>query len=326
MRRVLIIAFIALAGLAAAGPSDGWLGMAAMALTTSALILALIVAIGTAFSINELQLIAKEEMFQLIATAVMVVLLFSAESFFNNTFSVLFGEGGETLQLSANNKLYTILWNHINIYEKLKGYSLHLSSESTESFFCSLSGIGFNVAPCNGFGALMTPLSMVMQALALSIAELSSLMRLVAFGDRYAFQLLLPFGLLLRTFKATRGAGGLVIGFAAAMYLFLPLSVLMMDGLTSPGAIPPDAINIEMKDCEVYDFADFGTSMNYHNADAAWAVFKSMYSSVDALLYLFLIQGTMTTVLTLLAFYTSMNYIAKMAGADVDLMSLMRVA
>jgi len=321
-----ILAAFALAGICLAGPTGAWVSMAALTLVASAAILGITLALGTAFNVNELQMLSKEEFYQLIATAVMVVLLFSADSFFNNTFSVLFGDASGTLQEASAAKLQAILDNQVGIYSIVKSFSVQISSESTESFYCTLSGLGFNVAPCNGFSALLTPLSMVMQSLALGIAEISSLLRLVLFGDRYAFQLLLPFGILLRTFKATRGAGGLVIGFAAALYLFLPLAVMMMDGLTSPGAVQASSVSLPGDTCDVYDFSNYGTSMNYDNADTAKDVFSGLMGSLDSLLYIFLVQGTMSTIMCLLAFYASMSWIAKLAGADVDLMPLMRVA
>ena len=62
----------------------GWESLAAVAIVTSAIMLGVLYAVGMGFGVNELQLMAKEELFQLIALMIMMVVLVGANGLLNS--------------------------------------------------------------------------------------------------------------------------------------------------------------------------------------------------------------------------------------------------
>lgn len=317
-----IIALLLLTGLAFATP-PAWQGLAVAALMASLMIVAVLYVLSIAFSLNDLKFLATEEFYQLIVTVFMIAFLFSVEAFLNSLFSSI----APNLQDAGLAKIDGALQTQIAVFGDVKDFLVHIVPESTKSAYCGLSGAGFSVAPCGAFSALIPPGTLSLQALSLSIAELSSLKTLAGFAKYYSFTMLLPVGILLRTLRFTRGAGALFIGLAAALYLFLPMAVIFMDDITAAGAANPATINLGTADCDTSAFASTtGASFDYSNADTAETMFDSMLTKLDAYLYLFLVRGTLTTAVCLLSFFAAFRWISKAAGADVDLSALMRIS
>lgn len=323
MRTMMIaLCVVMLAGLAFATP-PAWLGTALSALMLSLVLLGVLYAIAFAFSLQDMKFLATDELYQLIITGVMIVVLFSLETTTNEIFAPI----APNLQDAGLEKVDGSLESQLDVFNAVKGYMIDIVPQSTKSQYCGLSGAGFYISPCGSFSTLSPPLTMSLQALSLSIAELSSLRTLVAFGGSYAFSLLFPIGILLRTLRFTRGAGAMFIGLAVSLYLFVPITAIFMDEITNPPGAPTMASlpSVDTEECDVHDFStEIGFS--YGNADTAKDHLQSLINSIGSFMYLFLVRGTMFTAATLIAFYATFSWISKVAGADVNLMALMKIA
>jgi len=310
-----------------------WTGTAAIAIVTSAVILAIVYMLGLGFDINELKFLAHEEFYQLLVTIVMIGVLAGSQAWLDGLTPGL-GLSGMSLQDGSISIISAELSNHKAAYNALMDFSIVLGKQSSKSYYCSLEGVGFTAAPCNSFRALTSPVSMSFQALSMSITELNSIYTLLNFSKQYAFVLLLPLGILLRTFKITRGAGGLFIGLGVALYLFLPIAVLFMSivldpsGGYNPGfSIAPSDLALQPSpSCDETHFGTFGGGVSYDNLNNAVGVFNGLEQKINVYVYLFLIRGTMTTVVSVLALYASLRAVSKLAGAEIDISALARVA
>jgi len=215
-----------------------WQEIAAIALVTSAILLGIIYGVGSGFNINELQALAKEEAFQLIATVVLVVVLVGSDSIIN-AISVnpqLAGEqvtGTSTMQEAANATLNSILTDLSGEMAVLSYYDHRVAIEGSKSGQCNVLQVGYGVSGCGGFSLVNPPLSLAGSILGFSIGEVSAMKRLLAISVEFSMQLLLPFGILLRTLKFTRGAGGFIIAVAISLHLLLPAGVLFNNMLVS---------------------------------------------------------------------------------------------
>lgn len=311
-----------------------WTGTAALAIVTSAAILAVVYMLGIGFDINELKFLAHEEFYQLLVTALMMGVLLGAQTWLDSLTPGLGLPGGVSLQDGAINEIQGELGNHSAAYSALMDFSITLGKQSSKSYYCSLEGVGFTAAPCNSFRALTSPVSMSFQALSMSITELNSIYTLLNFSKQYAFVLLLPLGILLRTFKITRGAGGLFIGLGVALYLFLPIAVLFMGVVLNPAtggynpgfAFGASDLKLPSPSCDETDYGTFGGGISYGNLNNAVGIFNGLEQKINVYIYLFLIRGTMTTVVSVLALYASLRAVSKVAGAEIDLSALARVA
>lgn len=319
--RLIAIVFFAFIACGVSFAADAqWQSAAGTALVASLFIIGLLYAVSIAFSLHDLKFLATEEFYQLIATVLMVAFLFSAETATNEIFSSI----APNLQDAGIARINASLEAHVAIFNKVKGYMVSLVPESTKSMYCGLNGAGFSISPCGSFSALIQPVTMSLQLLSLAITELTSLKVLAWFGKAYAFTMLLPIGILLRTLRFTRGAGALFIGLAVALYLFLPISVIFMDEITSP-APDPNTVSMPEPSCDVNRFSD-EWGFDYSNADEAKDEFNTLLNNVDSLAYLFLIRGTIVTIACIVAFFTSFKWISKLAGAEVDVSALMRIS
>lgn len=339
-----------------------WIATAVIALTFSTALIAILYAIGFGFNVEELKIISTEEFYQLIVTAVMIGVLFGSQNFLD-TLGTSFGLT-QGIQGTALQKVSDSLNQHQAIFNNLKSFSIELGDQSSRSLYCTWQGIGYNAAACSSFRALAPPVSLSMQALSVAVAELQSLYTLISFAQVYSFTLLLPVGILLRTIKLTRGAGGLFIGLAVSLYLFLPLAVLFMDSVISEVRIPSNTLTINLPagsrlpaqsvqvttpgingrpnygapapgapdlrlpevSCDIGGYVSFANGYSYANADEATRIFTQLNNLVYYYLYSFLIEGTIFTIVALLTFITSLRWIAKLAGADVDVFALARIA
>jgi len=303
-----------------------WVSVASMAVLVSLTALLILFMIGYGFGINELRFLSVEEIYQLFVTIIMIGLLYSASLYFDEfSRAVGFEEG---LQNASITILENNLNNHSTMVSSLKSFALDLGTEASQSSFCSLQGPGYTVAPCSSYRAIIPSVSMAFQALSLSSAEVNSLLILAKFGRAYTFALLLPVGIILRTFRFTRGAGGLLIGFAVSLYLLLPLGVISMDIITSdfeeersdyqeiPGLPSPDSSSNEC------DPLDAGTK----NLNRAEGLFDSTRQNIKPYLYYFLIKGTLTTIICLILVITGIREISRLAGAEIDVSALARLA
>jgi len=317
-----------------------WMNVAALAVVTSAIILAIVYMLGVGFDVNELKFLAHEEVYQLLATIIMIGVLAGAQAWLDSLTPGLGLPGGLSFQDGSLSVLSNELANQKNAYDGLYDFSVGLGKQSSKSYYCALEGVGFTANPCNSLRALVSPVSLAFQALSLSITELNSLTTLLNFSKQYAFALLLPLGILLRTFKITRGAGGLFIGLGVALYLFLPMAVLFMNVVLDPGnagynphfgsaptyGYGKDDLTLPSASCDETKFGTFGGGVSYDNLDTATAEFNALETKINVYVYLFLIRGTMTTVVGLLTLYASLRAVSKLAGAEIDLSALARVA
>lgn len=314
---------------------NGWTSVIALTLVISTIFLALIYAIGFAFNLNDLKFLANEEFYQLIVTLIMVAAFFGSQNILNTFSRDFISVTAPTLQDAAINMVIANQNTHQTVYNNLKTFAVALGEASSKTYFCSLQGVGFRVNACGSFSSLSSPISIAFQMLSVSITEINSLQTLLLIAKNYGFTILLPFGILLRTVKLTRGAGGLFIGLAISLYLVLPLMVIFMDTLVTPpplgsGYVPSFAPNLNAQlvapECDETQFGTNAGGVNYDNYNNAVSSFNSLATNIKTYTYYFLIKGTMTTIVSLLGFFAAFRAIAKLAGTEVDISALARIA
>ncbi len=346
--------------------SSHWIPAATVALVISTAVLVLVYMVGFGFNVEELKVLGTEELYQIIVTAFMVAMLFGIDSSLNGI-AASFGLTG-TFQEVALEKTNNVLLQHQLVFSNLKTFSIELGEESSKSLYCAWQGVGYNAAACSSFRALAPAVSLSMQALSVAVAELQSLQTLISFAHAYSFTLLLPAGILLRTIRLTRGAGGLFIGLAVSLYLFLPLSVLFMDQVISevrvagmnlavplpqsdtapaqtiqyatpalqgrpdyaaraPSPGQPD-LTLPSLDgiCRPGDYVNADNTYSYRNAGEAQRVFSELNNRIYYYLYTFLVEGTILTVVSLVTFISALRWVSRLAGSDVDVFALARIA
>ncbi len=318
----------------------GWESLAAVAIVTSAIMLGVLYAVGMGFGVNELQLMAKEELFQLIALMIMMVVLVGANGLLNSLSSNQ--AFGGSLQDSAKSIITDTKAQVTDVFDLITIYDRQSSIEASKATQCNILGMGYSVSACGGFSMLATPLSMAGGIAGFAIGELAAMDRLIEISKVYALTFLLPFGIVLRTFKVSRGAGGFIIALAISMHLLLPIGVIfneMMSAtfLTDPAAAeynkPPIAT---IPECNAADtkpppFAgsninseNIATLLEGSNEDRALGAYLGLRTDIRSYLAIMLIKATLGPVIALLLMMVGLRTLTSLAGAEVDVTALSR--
>jgi hypothetical protein len=218
----------------------------------SFLILVIIYAVAFGFEIDTLKVTTKEEMVQLIFTVVIAASLIGIGTYLDDLgidISSMYGSSNNIQDHSL------ILVNEImdslaNSYISLNEFGQEAMYESSRTYICVIFSSSFFVSSCNSYSLLSQSFSIGMQAIAICFAELQALSILLSIGEKFGFTVFLPFGLFLRTFKFSRGAGAFFISLGVTFYFILPLSVVFMEELNQQYT-PPEEKSLHLNSCEV---------------------------------------------------------------------------
>lgn len=312
-----------------------WESTAAIAIVLSATLVGILYAVGFGFGVNELQLTAKEEFFQLIAMMVMMVTLVGANGLIDSiSRNDAFAQGSNTMQEAAGAIVDSNKAALVGVFDTLSAFDMKVSKEASKAAQCSFMGIGYSISGCGGFSMLSTPLSMGGGIAGFAIGELSAMRKLLDISSAYALNFILPLGILMRTFKVTRGAGGFLIALAISMHILLPAGIIFneMLGVTfkNDAAAWADysaGATASIPDCNAADvssgYVGLGEEMT-DNEKAAIDGYNSLRTDIRAYIYEALIRATLGPVLSLLMMMAGIRAIASIAGADVDISPIAR--
>jgi len=318
----------------AAGP---WQAYAGFAILISATMLAALYIIGTGFDVREIKFLVKDEAVQLGVLVVLMIALMASDGILNAiSTSTLFAGGEDTMQDAAVASLNNTINDLSSYLLEVQQADKAMSKESSRTSSCVLSGGGHSVSACGGYSMLATPLSMSGSILGYAIAQAAAVQKLVEIAQEFVFILILPLGIVLRTFKFTRGAGGLLISLGIALYIFVPAGIVFTEILQEKfeyavtadpdtpaswkaGADPyldaPGDINVE--EC------DAGQPWGNVGAEAVSA-YKDMKHELKGYMYVFMIKATLGPVLSLLMFIGGLRAMTELFGAPVDVSALAR--
>lgn len=302
-----------------------WQTTAALALVTSAALLAVLYMIGTGFDINELKIMVKEEFFQLIAAGLLVVVLLGTDGILNaiSTNPAFMVGDAVSLQESASNSIDNALTNVTTLLNAISASDKSISIQGSKTAQCSTFGMGYSVSGCGGFSMLSTPLSMAGGITGFAIGELSAMKRLLAISETFALPFLLPLGIILRTFRLTRGAGGLLIALAISLHILLPMGFVFNEMLgttfladaSSADYHPGPAASIG--ECTAGDTGE-------DNENAAVDAYRTLRTDIRRQLYTMLAIATLGPVLSLLLVAAGVRGLTAIAGAEIDVSAISR--
>lgn len=336
--RMLLLLLLVLSPLCFAAP---WVLTASAGLMIATMLLGLLLMLGYGFGSQELKMIAQDELYQLVVTVLMLGLVITGSTSIDAIAKAL--TGSPSLGDAAAAALSEMLEEHHmmlvgnNSNDGLVAFSRAVGYESSKSFYCSLHGVGYSISACGSYRQLMPALGLATQALSFSIAELESLRTLVLFSESYMFAILLPAGIIFRTFRITRGAGAFLIAFSVSLYLVLPFTVLGMkevvdsyNGATISG-LPASGSKGFSDSKYVCDEEETGSDAFFnlrpvYNYKKAFKLFQKAKGNLAGYLYAFLIKGTLTTGVSIFAFITGIRWLSRIAGTEVDVSALMRLA
>ncbi len=336
-----------------------WQATAALAIVTSVSLLALLYMIGMGFGINELQLTAKEEFFQVIAVAIMMVLLVGSDGVLNTiSNNVAFSGSGTNMQDGAMMIINDTTTNVTNLFNTITSIDHTIANEASKGGSCNIIQVGYSVSACGGYSMLPTPMSMAGSIAGFALGELAAMYKLLEIATQFGLSFLLPLGIILRTFKLTRGAGGFLIALGISMYILLPMGIIFNEMMavtfiSTAGTSSPDAANVaqyapvsgtpSIPSCNPLDTGSFmsglgtpvscgsgggnalsNTFLGGSNDANAVGTYCMLRGDIKGYLYVMLIQATLGPVIALLMMIAGIRTLSSIAGAEVDVTAISR--
>jgi hypothetical protein len=305
-----------------------WQNTAALAIVTSLILVAVVYMIGFGFGVDTLTAMAKDEVYQLIALAIMVAALFGANGFIDALSSNPdLAHGSATLQAAALASLDDSITKLSAAYADVRAADKNVGIAGSQGLSCNLQHIGYFVSGCGGFTMLAGPFSLAGSIMGFALGELNAIHRLIELAVAYALPLLLPLGIVLRTFRFTRGAGGLLMALAISIHILLPAGIVFVDMLgdsflasTGMDAYQPKDANLRgmSVECRPGDISD-------ENSDRAIGVYNSLRSAIKSYMYLIFVKATLGPVVAVLMMSAGIRAMTALAGAEVDVSALARV-
>ena len=355
MKKFTLIVFLACLLLISQSFAAGWQLLAGAAIITSLCAIVVIYMFGEGFGIQEVKFLAKEEIYQLIITTIMVI-GFIGFMQGADEISKGFSDGKATnLQMLADQKINASFQSLVSTTENIRDRAREIALESSKNSYCNIMGSGMTMNGCGAYRVLLPPISLASMTLTMGLGEIHALRMLMLMGTKYAFTLLLPFGIFLRTFKFTRGAGGLFIAMAVALYFILPFTVIFFQYMfeefeklpasahfkTSPSFEEPDCdpFNaLPMHDGEGAEMAadpskiseydsssGEGTGIEGNEANAMHILQDFSGNAMEYYIYQVLIKATLGVIIAVLVTVLSIQRISAIAGTEMDMSVLSRL-
>lgn len=231
---------------ACASPGDwlySWQFLSMLGIITSWLFVSLVYMIGSLLDNVGLMARAKVEVFEIITTTIILALVLAIVG------------GACTFQPSAigmptSGNMFTVAENYLvwlrnmnwSIFQDLinvnNAISMRLSIMGGFTFW----GLGVSAQPFAGLQPLMNIMNLfmngVMICLIITIAQITAL----KFIEAGALNVLLPVGIICRSFPFTRQFGGSMIAIALGLYVFYPFMLVVDDAIMGTKSANPNDV------------------------------------------------------------------------------------
>lgn len=335
IRKTLFMLFL-LAALSFAS----WEGVAGLAITTSLMLIIITFMIGHGFGVDVLKMTAKDEFYQLIALAFMIVIFFGTNNIIDAVSTAPELAGAQAnMQTTALLSLNESIKDISIAYSAVQSVDKEIGIAAAEGLSCNLQSMGYFVSGCGGFSMLATPFSLAGSIMGFALGELNAIYRLIDLALNYALPLLLPLGIILRTFRITRGAGGFLIAAGLSMHILLPVGILFVDILgdafledeDTPAEYKASATLSNINECDVSDSFSSGClgcrpgDTGDLNSDRAIYTYNTLRASMKNFMFLVLIKATLGPIVAVLMMVSGIRFMSALAGAEVDVSALARV-
>ncbi|RLG19662.1 hypothetical protein DRN67_02155, partial [Candidatus Micrarchaeota archaeon] len=205
--------------------------------------------------------------------------------------------------------------------------ALGVGQTGTVTTYCQILGssLGFAISPCRYLMATQGTLSLSITALYSATVAMWAQMMLLQIGKVFIF-FLLPLGVLLRSIRFTRSAGGALIAIAVGFYIVYPLMVvadyalvkddIFMDSATG---IPPPYASIAIPPGPHHE-------QGACRGDAEYlSTLMNRSAFLEPMAYWVIIVSILLPVMNLLVTITFIRWLSSFIGSEIEVSQLARV-
>lgn len=210
---------------------EDWVPIALAALVLIFMVVALIMGVAYALNFKELYAWGKNELFQVLATAVIVGAAFAIVNA-SDLLSGLMLSGVQPEIVHEYPTAFYVADYYLQVGVKILAgeyttfTALNAGFGQWASMTVSLmpARVGFRLQPALVLRPIMDANAMMLNALGLGLAGMFGQIALLDFIREKMFALFLPIGIVLRSFPFTRSKGSAIIAIALGFYIIFPLT------------------------------------------------------------------------------------------------------
>jgi hypothetical protein len=328
-----------------------WQSLALLALISSAGLLAIAYMLNRLLNNEEGQVITKLEIFELFTTAFIILVSIglvqsACEIPISGIFFQDYMEPDDNLFDAAAAVLQSFSEDLALSMATLHAIFIPIDFQTTTTLTMQPMGLGTVVQPTSGIGAIVKPaLVNAMQAIALAYIVIRAEMFVLDFTSYAFITFYFPLGIILRSFAPTRKIGGALIGLVLGLVLVFPF-LIVLNGVVA-FSISPTVFQFQegdwttLKDFTQGSFtnifgglsgiSDLANPFNFFYAInqliggvfggiIGFVIFFFMRSAGAAVLI-----GLFFPALNTLLLVTTVRYITKSLGEEIDVTNLTRL-
>ncbi len=329
-----------------------WVSISLSALVLIFMIVSLIMGFAFATNFKELYAWGKNELFQILATAIIVGAAFAVV----NASDIL--SGFMLAGIRPDPSMSPTAFGVAESYLKLNSYilfgqyvgfsAMNIEFGKWASMTLSLmpARVGFRLQPALVLRPIMDANAMMLNALGLGLASIYGQMALLSFVKEKMFALFLPIGIILRSFPFTRSKGSAIIAIALGFYIIFPLTFYLDVQVLKNYCY---VLNVsELKNCAVDStkvfFSEIWRDINSNLSRGTWEglsfmlfwffmwpskpvfLFTGIVFGMASLIFWFvIILGFVLPFINILITLTFTREIAKLLGGDVNISALTKI-
>lgn len=217
-----------------------WYGPTMIALLLSSFVVAVMFMLAFGFGMPSLLVWAKNELYQLVATAIFVGAMFVIISFIDQVFVPLFYLPWYLERVSAGltvsaNDAFQVAEQFLAIAQRIvivfyiifNGMNIAFGVLASSTVSIAPMRVGITIQPGVALRPILDALAIVLNGQGLALASIIGQQVFLKFVRDTMMPIFLPVGILLRTFPFTRSAGGALIAIAVGFYVVWPLTYIM---------------------------------------------------------------------------------------------------
>ena len=319
-----------------------WIGLTFLALLCSLFALVIVYVLSSIFKQNAAAVWAKFELFQLFATAILVLMTTSFIIFGMCSFDMRILDPQRYADPNNPDQMRNLLdivedyFRHIeatgNLLFGILVYLVNwLTGLARLGLRSSPIGVGWNENPLESLMQLNNMFFILISGFVISYLMVVVQLRIIEFMSIASLYYLFPFGIFFRAFEPTRAFGGTLIGIAITFFLFFPVLIVFNDYMVY-GAM--DEANAQM----VGAIASGDAQMQQGNASPSGifiadgaqdgSLERGLSSSVSFVfrpLMLYMIAAVVLPVINFTILVEIARGLTKLLGEEVDVTNLTRL-
>jgi len=282
-----------------------------------------------AFNSPALRAVLQDELLQILATGAVALTLVGTQAVVDEYAVSVLGAAGNvdypdiaSAMDAASAKIATLAGGAASTLTGMEDASNIMGREASRGVFCNFMGVGFSLNNCSPFNAYRGSLTAGAFTTSIALADTYAQGFILSLARAYAFSIIIPIGLLLRCFKASRSAGGALIAIGFGFYTVYPAVILTTDNLLH-GSTPKDSASIPlMGKCDPKDPSVSSALSQF----TSYGEQLTQYETTKNIAYFVMVRVLFLSILNLIITLSFIRAFAQMIGSEIDVSSLARIS